>query len=272
MKKVSLIFIMFLSVFTYGCDNSTQTVKNKNVSTESEKQAEIVGEVWYRERILLPPNTQLLLTLEDVSKQDVASTVIAKKQMTVSSAPPWRFTLAYDASKIDEQHRYALRARVEVDGKLRFINTSHIPAFDKEGSKEASIMVSSVGQNNKVDQSATPDSTLENTYWRLVRLADKPVVTGEGKQEINMTFRGENNGVSGFSGCNRFSGVYELSDDSLIFKPLMSTQMACHNEGNLESAFLMALGETSSFKINGEILTLKDNTGRALMNFKAIYL
>jgi len=271
-KITSLYGIMLLGALLVGCNNSTETSKKEETIAKKVELSEIEGEVWYRERILLPEHTQLLLTLEDVSKQDVAATIIADTQMTVGTAPPWRFKLAYDASKIQDNHRYAVRARVEVDGKLKFINTSHIPAFEGSDGKGVSILVSAVGQNQQASLTSKPNSSLENTYWKLVRLNDEPVVTPKGRKEMSMTFRGGENSVSGYSGCNSFSGGYEHSEDKLEFKPLMATQMACLDIDHLEMPFLQALGKTKRFEIVGEMLALKDGEGNVLMHFKAVYL
>lgn len=37
----------------------------------------IEGSVFYRERVMLPPNAEIQITLEDVSKMDVAADVIS---------------------------------------------------------------------------------------------------------------------------------------------------------------------------------------------------
>lgn len=61
--------------------------------------------------------------------------------------------------------------------------------------------------------------------------------------------------ASGSAGCNTFSGSYEAADDgSLTFGPLASTMMACDDQVMaLETAYLGALGDVSSFEVDGDL-------------------
>jgi putative lipoprotein len=63
--------------------------------------------------------------VEDTSRADVAAVTIGE-QVIENPEPqvPIAFKVDYDPSVIDERHTYSMRVRIEVDGKLRFINTS----------------------------------------------------------------------------------------------------------------------------------------------------
>jgi heat shock protein HslJ len=80
-----------------GCSEQTQQGETSGVKKT------LVGEVFYRERILLPPGAKLHLTLEDVSKMDVPSTVIATASQVLAGAPPYEFSLDYYAEDIDSR-------------------------------------------------------------------------------------------------------------------------------------------------------------------------
>ena len=74
--------------------------------------------------------------------------------------------------------------------------------------------------------------------------------------------------VSGVGGCNRFSGTYEISGETLMFDPLASTRMACaENVMRAEHAFLEALSVTASYSLEASDaeLVLKSETGVELM-------
>ncbi|NMU26748.1 lipo-like protein, partial [Vibrio parahaemolyticus] len=78
--------------------------------------------VAYRERIALPPNAVVTIALEDVSLADAPAKVLAKQTFeTEGKQVPLSFELSYDSNEIKPNHRYSVRARIEVDGKLRFI-------------------------------------------------------------------------------------------------------------------------------------------------------
>ncbi len=83
----------------------------------------ITGTVAYRERIALPPNAVVTVSLEDVSLADAPSKVLAKQTFeTDGKQSPFAFELNYDSSEIQAKHTYSVRARIDVDGKLRFIS------------------------------------------------------------------------------------------------------------------------------------------------------
>ena len=87
------------------------------------------GKVYYLEKKLLPPDAVLEVTLENVSKQDVASTQMASVTQTVKGAPPYTFSLEYDAARIKPNMRYGLRAEVILSDKLLMTSTEHFDPF-----------------------------------------------------------------------------------------------------------------------------------------------
>jgi len=62
-------------------------------------------------------------------------------------------------------------------------------------------------------------------------------------------------GVSGSSGCNQYSGNFQYSNGTLTFSPLVTTQKACaDNLMTQEAAYLTALQTTSGYTIaNGQL-------------------
>jgi uncharacterized lipoprotein YbaY len=84
----------------------------------------LTGTVGYLQRMALPPNAVIEVTLADVSKADAPSTIIATQSITAAGKQvPFAFELTYDPAAIQPQNSYAVQARILVDGKLRFINT-----------------------------------------------------------------------------------------------------------------------------------------------------
>ena len=100
-------------------------------SMEPAKSAEVTGQVIYRERIMLPPNAQVTVTLADTSLMDAPSKTIATQVIKGQTAPPFKFALAYDPKAIDPRNTYSVSARIEVDGKLRFITDTHTPVITR---------------------------------------------------------------------------------------------------------------------------------------------
>ena len=83
----------------------------------------IAGTATYLERMALPPNAQLRVTLEDVSLADAPSVTIAKYEAKLSGVPA-NWQLSYDPADIKSGHRYAIAARITAGDKLLFITTT----------------------------------------------------------------------------------------------------------------------------------------------------
>ena len=76
-------------------------------------------------------------------------------------------------------------------------------------------------------------------------------------ENLTIEFDEKTNHVSGFSGCNRFSGSYTIDGNNIKFSPLASTRMMCLNDINIiESHILSFLNDVNSFSIKGNNLTL----------------
>ncbi len=112
------------------------------------------------------------------------------------------------------------------------------------------------------DGGAPMADALRNTTWTLV---GSPMA-GEGV-EVVMAF-GDGT-VSGFSGCNRFSGSYRLTVDALEFGPLASTRMACPPDAmRLEDDVLGRLAQVVTAVVEPAELHLFDAEGELLLRFE----
>lgn len=142
MKKIMLLVVSLVvgSIFMVGCQSS-------EASKPLQKIQSITGTVAYRERIALPDDAQVTVVLQDVSKMDTAAVVIAKQQfITNGHQVPLTFDLAYDSTKIQENHRYSVSARIEVNGKLRFItDTQYAVITDDNATTHVDLRLIGVG-------------------------------------------------------------------------------------------------------------------------------
>ncbi|MDD2060360.1 YbaY family lipoprotein [Pseudomonas sp. GD03860] len=111
MKKLSLILLGGLLA---ACS-----------STPPASKASLDGEVFYLQRIALPPAATLNVSLQDVSLMDAPAVTLASQNGPVNGQVPLPFHLSYDPAQVKPGHRYAVSARIELDGKLLFINTVH---------------------------------------------------------------------------------------------------------------------------------------------------
>jgi len=107
--------------------------------------------------------------------------------------------------------------------------------------------------------------------WKLVEAksgGEKVVYT----EEIHTTVSfGENNGMSGNSGCNRYSTSYVLTGKKIKFNPIISTKMACEGERmKQENTFFSVIEKTNRYKIKGDYLTFYDRSSRNVLKFRLV--
>ena len=85
--------------------------------------ASLDGEVFYLPRIALPATATLSVSLPDVSRMDAPAVTLAEQKGPVKGQVPLPFHLSYDPAQVKPGHRYAVTARIELDGKLLFMTT-----------------------------------------------------------------------------------------------------------------------------------------------------
>lgn len=116
-----------------ACGGGTEAPAVSEQAPDNSLMQVITGEVWYRERIALPPGAEVVVTLEDQSRADAPATVLTDYTHVVSDdQQPFAFRLVYDPAAIDERMTYGLRARITQDGELLFTSTEHIEPFTGE--------------------------------------------------------------------------------------------------------------------------------------------
>jgi len=262
-----------LLVALFGCqsgDANETGRENMNPPTEAKSAGVLHVEVFYRERIMLPPTATIEVVLEDAAKMDVAAELIAKRTVPAKVGPPYRVALEYYPSKLHGRGRYGVRARIVNDGQLMFTSTQFNPAFGADGSHESSphdlvrVLVSRVAGARK-----TNATSITSTRWVLEKLRGEPAGLGAGGQTPHITLQGAEPRVSGFAGCNQISGGYTLAGDQLSFGQMAMTKRACPEGMELEREFAKALEETKSCEVSDDVLQLRDEDGAVIAELKA---
>ncbi len=115
-------------------------------------------------------------------------------------------------------------------------------------------------------------SELFDTRWKLTRLGDEPIVLAENQRAPYLVLDSEDQRVSGFGGCNRLNGSFEIEGQSITFGPMAVTKMACIPGGDTERAFLAALKKATSFHKTAHHLEFLDAEGTMVARFEARYV
>lgn len=114
-------------------------------STTPAGKVSLDGEVFYLQRIALPPSATLSVSLRDVSLADAPAVVLDQQKGPVKGQVPLPFHLSYDPAQVKPGHRYSVSARIEVNGELMFITTeNHAVQLDGSDPQPLKIRVDAV--------------------------------------------------------------------------------------------------------------------------------
>jgi heat shock protein HslJ len=119
---------------------------------------------------------------------------------------------------------------------------------------------------------AKPTEGITEKYWKLVELRGQPVAKLE--QEPHLILKDQDGRVTGFAGCNSFTGTYTLdaAKARISFGPLAMTRKFCAADMDVERAFSEVLEQTENYSLSGDNLTLNRARMAPLARFEAVYL
>ena len=119
-----------------------------------------------------------------------------------------------------------------------------------------STQANPTGQAGAADEGRQAAPSQLNDTWALRQLNGKAIDKAQFPRrvpyfEVNL----RDNHLTGSTGCNRFSGPFQVTSTTVKIGPLMSTKMACANGMSVETEFLTALQAADTYKLNGKNLT-----------------
>jgi len=99
---------------------------------------------------------------------------------------------------------------------------------------------------------AREPAAFAGTEWTLQS------ITGQDASDFGVSaIFAEDFAVSGFSGCNQYSGGYAVDGDTIAIGPLAATRKLCQDDANtVENAFLNAMEAVDVMSISGQTLSL----------------
>lgn len=213
----------------------------------------VTGTAGYRERIALPPGAVLEVQLLDVSRMDVAATVLSSRRYAMGAVPQ-AFELAYDDALIDPAMSYSVSARILMGDKLLFTTDTHNPVLTRDAGDSVDLML----------VKAAP-AGLDGRDWALREIAGVPV-EGPGMPGISFEAGGH---YFGRGGCNSFQGEAEIGPGRISFPDNMGmTMMACSQEAEaLDRRFVEALTQVTGYVLEADALSLTDASGSTVLRF-----
>ena len=101
--------------------------------------------------------------------------------------------------------------------------------------------------------------------WKLVSYGSAANQT-PAAADIDTSIEFKDGRVSGNVGCNGFGGEYEVDGEMLTFDQMMSTLMFCEGPvGEQEFGTLAVLGESATYVLEGDTLTIISQDGNAVI-------
>jgi len=148
MKLWQVISGMTLTAAITGCADHSKPVATPTLgSAVAGQQAAIAqpnvsGSVYIRQRIALPPDSVLTVTLSDASLADAPSKVLSQRVVrTEGKQSPFQFVLPFNPADIQPNARILLSAAISIDGKLAFITDTVKPVINQGGTKAELLLV-----------------------------------------------------------------------------------------------------------------------------------
>jgi putative lipoprotein len=106
----------------------------------------VTGTLTYRERVALPAAAKIMVKLVDVSRADAPAIVLGERTIEAGGRQvPFAFAIPYDAARIEASHVYAVQARIEVDGSLRFITDQSYPVITRGNPTHVDLVLRTTG-------------------------------------------------------------------------------------------------------------------------------
>jgi putative lipoprotein len=231
----------------------------------------IEGSVSYRERIALRPGAVLEVELLDISRADAPSERLASLRIKAQGQVPIPFTLTYDPAMIEQNHSYAVTAKLILQGKVVFRSDTVHPVLTRGAGNTVEITMvrtaakdaASAGPPEEAGAAGARDeAALVGPTW-VAEDIDGGGVIDDLQSHITFTADGQ---VHGSGGCNNFTGSYTLEGATLALGPLARTRKACPPAIlNREASFYEALGEIRGYRFERGLLLLLDAPGASVI-------
>ena len=132
-----------------------------------------------------------------------------------------------------------------------------------------SILLFSCSSSKKL----TTSNQLQEKYWKLIEIRGQKVTSENYLKEPHFILKAKDNRIVGNSGCNSFSGTYELTPETnrIAIYNIAMTRMACIKP-TVEEAFIKVLETADNYTVKDDTLQLNKARMAPMAKFVAVYL
>lgn len=220
------------------------------------------GKVSLPEHAVLSPASQLEVALVDLDALDEDERVLGSLRIDNFGSQALRFDVPFDTGRLRRNHHYAVRAAIRDNGAIVYAGEKPIAAHSPLANLNVALHATTAG-SGAYPASASP----VGQEWRIVE------VDGEHLQEsdppLTLGFAPDGK-LTGFAGCNRLLGHYELADGVLKLAQPALTRMACAPAVMaLESRVVAALAAAATIRGSADVLEIRDAAGVPRLRLEA---
>lgn len=220
------------------------------------------GSVFYRERMALPDNAELIVSVVDMAQP--AADAVETVRVHPTGQVPIAFKLEVKPEQLATGTAYGVKARINVDGIEWFANSTPEQFDTANLDHPVSIMLTRSAPKSGEAEASAP--TVLDTLWHLTTLGGQPA---NPDVQTTITFNGDGS-VNGNGGCNGFGSQATFTGAELKLERAFSTMMACDEPtAKQEGLFFESLTKVTSHRVDGNVLTLLDATGQPIIGFTA---
>lgn len=130
------------------CQRGTTAPQSMAPSTPAASSSfiDIAGQVSYLSRIALPPDTVLIVRIQDTARAGRPALTLAEQRIALSGQQvPIAFQATIDRDLIGKKARVTVAARIERRGKLLFVSDHIYPALEQGQPRPLDILLKPVG-------------------------------------------------------------------------------------------------------------------------------
>ncbi|MDP2828342.1 MAG: META domain-containing protein [Sulfuricellaceae bacterium] len=245
--RLSLLFVL---IFFSALSLAQDFAKSLPATFEGKLPcADCPGTLW---TLKLSPDQSYRLNVEYLERQ-------GNDEKKIEKTGRWKL----DA----DQRKLTISQKGQPDERFEILDANTLRKLDMNGRpilSELNYVLKRYG--------STSTAKLTDTYWKLVQLDGEPIAADqEKKDEQHIVLAQENQRLTGFAGCNRIIGGYQLEDQRIAFSMAVSRR-ACFKGEEAEAKFLATLSQAARWKVDGQNMELFDQAGKTIARFQAAYL
>ena len=222
-----------------GTPTGADAAQGVSMSTQ---RTTIAAELFYRERIALPPGAVAVATVEIAG----SDTVVAETRDELDGqSVPVSVTLDVDQSQVLQDAELFFRGSIEVDGKIEWQSEPQPVDLISETIDLGSVMLRAVDAVDMAGDATAAESSLAGT-WVVEDILGGGII-----DDSRVTLNFSEGRIAGRASCNSYQGAWSMEDGKLSIENVGVTMMACPDAlMNQERRFLDALNSADGARFD----------------------